>query len=120
MIPAWLVVGMLLTVSVSAQSAAPDVAAGRTTFQALCASCHGAAGKGDGVAAAGLNPKPRNFQDTAFGASRTDAALKKVILEGGAASGLSPVMPSWKGSLTDQDVVNLIAYIRSLSGAVAK
>ncbi len=40
----------------------PEILAhGKAQFEQQCASCHGAAGKGDGAAAAGLNPKPRNF-----------------------------------------------------------
>jgi mono/diheme cytochrome c family protein len=34
---------------------------GMTIFNTTCVSCHGTDGKGDGVAAASLNPKPRNF-----------------------------------------------------------
>ena len=34
---------------------------GKTLFQTMCSSCHGAEGKGDGAASAALNPKPRNF-----------------------------------------------------------
>lgn len=37
------------------------VAYGAKTFKTNCSTCHGEAGKGDGVAAAGMNPKPRNF-----------------------------------------------------------
>jgi caa(3)-type oxidase subunit IV len=37
------------------------VAHGKELFAAQCVTCHGAGGAGDGVAAAGLNPKPRNF-----------------------------------------------------------
>ncbi len=40
----------------------PDVAAhGAKVFATNCAVCHGAEGKGDGAAGAGLNPKPRNL-----------------------------------------------------------
>uniref|UniRef100_UPI001C3E5745 c-type cytochrome n=1 Tax=Picosynechococcus sp. (strain ATCC 27264 / PCC 7002 / PR-6) TaxID=32049 RepID=UPI001C3E5745 len=34
---------------------------GKTIFQTTCATCHGTEGKGDGIAGATLNPKPRNF-----------------------------------------------------------
>lgn len=34
---------------------------GKQSFQTVCSSCHGAEGKGDGVAGTALNPKPRNF-----------------------------------------------------------
>lgn len=34
---------------------------GKTIFQSTCVSCHGADGKGDGVVAGSLNPRPRNF-----------------------------------------------------------
>jgi mono/diheme cytochrome c family protein len=34
---------------------------GQKIFQTVCVSCHGADGKGDGPAAASLNPHPRNF-----------------------------------------------------------
>jgi mono/diheme cytochrome c family protein len=37
------------------------IAKGKTIFNTTCVSCHGADGKGDGVAGATLNPKPRNF-----------------------------------------------------------
>lgn len=99
--------------SVTAQAA--DASAGKAKFQQLCASCHGATGKGDGVASAALNPKPRNLSDAAYMKTRTDADLKNVILNGGAAIGKSASMPPWKASLQGADVDNLIAFIRTLS-----
>ncbi len=63
-------------------------------FSERCAICHGATGKGDGVGAAALNPKPRNYGDKAWQASVTDEQIRKTIVYGGAAVGKSPIMPS--------------------------
>jgi cytochrome c553 len=65
----------------------------RSVFQSLCATCHGPEGKGNGTAAAGLDPKPRNYTDKAWQASVTDDDLRRIIMYGGQAVGKSPVMP---------------------------
>lgn len=104
----------VLAQTAAAQAPKGEVNAGKAKFQMFCASCHGATGKGDGAAAAALNPKPRNFQDAAYMSKKTDAQLKKGIQQGGAAVGLSPLMPPWGSSLSEQDLANVIAYIRSL------
>lgn len=65
----------------------------KKTFETLCATCHGTSGKGDGTAAANLDPKPRDYTDKAWQASVTDEELAKIILEGGAAVGKSALMP---------------------------
>ncbi len=44
----------------------PSLARGAEVFQANCASCHGALGRGDGPAAAGLDPRPTNLSDPAL------------------------------------------------------
>jgi cytochrome c553 len=66
----------------------------RNTFNTLCVTCHGTSGTGDGIAAANLNPKPRNYTDRAWQASVTDDQIRQIILMGGAAVGKSPVMPA--------------------------
>ena len=38
--------------------AAGDSAKGKESYNQICAMCHGETGKGDGVAAASLDPKP--------------------------------------------------------------
>lgn len=100
--------------SLSSVSAAEkgDAAKGKETFQTTCAACHGAEGKGDGVAAAALDPKPRNLSDAAYVSTLTDEHLYKVISEGGASVGLSPMMAAWGGTLSEQDIWNVIAYLR--------
>jgi high-affinity iron transporter len=42
---------------------APSLARGAQVYQANCATCHGASGKGDGPAARGLDPQPTNLTD---------------------------------------------------------
>ena len=44
---------------------APDLAKAASIFQAQCATCHGAQGRGDGPASKGMDPAPSNFHDAA-------------------------------------------------------
>jgi cytochrome c5 len=61
-------------------------------YTTRCALCHGEGGLGDGVAAASSPVKPRTFSDAAWQAKATDDHIKKVIVEGGGAVGLSALM----------------------------
>jgi mono/diheme cytochrome c family protein len=107
-----LMVFMAFCITVAADAA--DAAKGQEIFTKSCGSCHGNTGKGDGVAAAALNPKPKDLSDKAYMAKLDDAYLSNVIKKGGAAVGKSPLMPPF-ASLGDADIQNVIAYIRSLS-----
>jgi mono/diheme cytochrome c family protein len=88
---------------------------GKKTFEANCALCHGAKGKGDGAGAAALNPKPRNLTDVKYMSGRTWKELRDVIAMGGANSGFSALMPAWKGQLKDKQINDVLAYVISLS-----
>ena len=79
-----------------------------------CSACHGESGKGDGPAAVALNPKPRNYTDCAVMGKKSDAELFKVIKEGGPAVGLSPLMVAWGTQLSDKEIWDIIAFIRSI------
>jgi mono/diheme cytochrome c family protein len=120
-----LMIGALALGSVIPSSAfAADIAAGKAKFQTLCVSCHGESGKGDGptgkaLAAAG-QPAPRDFTIGEFvidpdkdGKTGTDADLKEVITKGALVFGGSAMMAPIQG-LSDADLDNLVAYIRSL------
>lgn len=106
-------VGILFSTAIPPVQAG-DVVLGKIKYDQMCVSCHGAMGKGNGVAAAALNPKPRDLSDQAYMSKKTDADLIKVIKNGGTAAGLSPSMPSWGSSLSDTDIGNIISYIRTL------
>jgi mono/diheme cytochrome c family protein len=99
---------------------AGDAAAGKATFETLCATCHGTTGKGDGPAGGALNPKPRDFSVGDFkydtdkdGKPGTDADLANIVKNGAGAYGGSPLMAPW-GHLSDADIQNVVAYVRSL------
>lgn len=122
----WLLIGCSLGVAVSAWSvdlpSAPDgftlggdAAKGQAVYKQYCAMCHGDAGKGDGVAAAALNPKPKNLSDGATMSQISDWEVYLVIKEGGAVAGLSPMMTSWKAVLNDGQLRDVAAFVRSLA-----
>jgi mono/diheme cytochrome c family protein len=93
---------------------AADAEEGKKLYGQFCASCHGQSGKGDGPAAAALNPKPRNHTDKEYMSQMSDDEMLKVIKNGGASVGKSPLMPPWGASLKDEQIQDVIAYIRSL------
>jgi len=98
-----------------AEPVAVDLAAGKTDYGSYCASCHGPEGAGDGALAATLNPKPARHSDGAYMNSLSDEHLFKVIKFGGAAVGKSPMMVPMNGMLSDQQIRNLVAFVRSLA-----
>ncbi len=94
---------------------AQDVKAGQEVYVQYCALCHGSEGKGDGSLSANLDPKPRNHTDGAYMNALSDAHLMKIIGGGGAASGLSPIMPAWKDILSAQQIQDVVVFVRTLA-----
>jgi mono/diheme cytochrome c family protein len=92
-----------------------DATAGKADYQIYCASCHGETGMGDGPVAQALNPKPARHDDGAYMNPLTDAYLFQVVKFGGASVGKSAMMAPLGGSLSDQQIRNVIAFIRTLA-----
>lgn len=97
-----------------------DAKKGEAQFKTLCVSCHGEKGDGAGPAGAALTPKPTNFTDAANSARLTDEYVYKVIKEGGAAVGKSPLMISWSASLKDDELRNVAAYVLAFKPGAKK
>src|SRR5262249_41409589 len=74
---------------VLAPSAPPSRARAATIFAAVCSTCHGASGGGDGPAAATLNPRPRSFLDPATVAQLSPARAVNALTARGKRTGLA-------------------------------
>mgnify|MGYP000191304314 CR=1 FL=1 len=82
----------------------------KTQYSTFCVACHGAEGKGDGAAGAALDPKPTDLTTSTL----SDADTTKIIKEGGAAVGRSPLMAPWGSALNDDQIKAMVTYLKSL------
>jgi len=110
--------GLLLAAPPAAVAQGQPGTPGAQLYEQRCAHCHGKTGHGDGVYAAFLNPRPRDFtsgrfkfRSTETGALPTDEDLSRSITEG--LHGTS--MPAWKSFLTPDNVQMLVAQVKSFS-----
>lgn len=81
---------------------------GKKLYEANCAACHGATGRGDGPAGAALTPKPSDLREMAGEHPAGDLAWK---IANGRGS-----MPAWKGALSERQIWDLVNYLKSLRG----
>lgn len=87
----------------------PVVERGRSIYEQRCLECHGAEGRGDGVKAPFLSPRPGNLVSAATSA-KSDKDLLKVIANGRPRT----AMPAWKDQLSEEDQQAVLQYLRSL------
>ncbi len=92
--------------------------AGKKVYDQYCAQCHGDDGAGDGIAAARLHPRPRDFtsgkfkfRSTPTGYLPTDDDLRRTIRNGLPYTG----MANFDTVLSDQQVTDVIEYIKTFS-----
>ena len=83
-------------------------------YMRWCAQCHGHNGSGDGPNAPYLPVPPAVHHDSAKMGARSDDALYDVIAAGGLAYGKSNRMPAFGATLTDSEIRELVAHIRTL------
>ena len=83
---------------------------GETIYREHCLRCHGQSGDGLGPDARDLIVPPANFQ-TMRSRSKTDMEMLVIISHGIV---FSP-MHAWRDRLSDQDIVDVLSYIRALA-----
>ena len=93
----------------------PDIAAGKTTFQAHCASCHGEDGTGaTATGAAAKHDVAGSIVNPTYLSLIDDQGLRDIVVAGLPGEG----MPDWRGDgsakpMTDKEVTDVVAWLGS-------
>jgi mono/diheme cytochrome c family protein len=89
-------------------ASSPDsIAAGRRSYQRLCSRCHGPQGKGDGTG--GGSVQPPDLTDDKWDYGGSDGEIFSAIHDG-----TSMDMEGYAERLTDEDIWNVVNYLRSI------
>jgi len=103
----WVLVAWCLLANVAVDAAETD----RELYEAACASCHGREGRGAPEGTRIKVPLP-NFTDCSVVTGESTGNWVALTAQGGQALGLSSQMPSFADSLSDQQIREVVAYLR--------
>lgn len=95
-----------------ADAGSTDAAKGKRVYAQVCTSCHGIDGRGAG--SMNLNPPPADLTSNEV-QGKLDAGLFKAIHDGRK----NKAMGAWKHTLSDEEINDVIAYVRTLGGGPA-
>lgn len=101
---------MGVTTDLKARNA--DVSKGKSIYTEVCQTCHGLNGTGSGTMT--LHPPASDLTSAAV-QEKLDAGLFKAIHDGRK----NTAMGAWKYSLSDEEIHDVIAYVRTLGGGAA-
>ena len=104
---------MVLSLPCSSVAMVGDATTGKIIYERLCISCHGQDGQGGSMARM-LPIMPRNLTDQTYMSSRSDQQLFNIISQGSAAVGVSAAMRAFGHEISDQEIWDTVAYIRTL------
>jgi mono/diheme cytochrome c family protein len=98
------------------QAVAGDIDAGREVFATSCATCHGPDGgpDPDSPVVKGLGVVPADLSDPLFNSREPAGDWQMVVKYGGGAMGLAMQMPPHENALTDEQIHDVVAYVKSL------
>ena len=106
--------GALMALSIAqparSQELGGDLLRGKTIYEQSCARCHGKGGWGDGPAAQEEFVPPANFHSPMI-MGRSDEQMIMAIEFGLAMS----KMHGWRGRLSEEQMRDVVAYIRLLT-----
>jgi len=90
------------------------VTSAEDNYKTYCWQCHGLQGNGNGINVRDMSVQPRDHTSAKAMQGRSDADMFKVIKEGGLAIDKSVLMPPWADTLSDEEIHDLVKYLRKL------
>lgn len=87
-----------------------DTRRGRAIFKRACVACHGKIGTGEGLLAHLIRIPMMDFTESETMNDLSDENLLSMIRDG-----KGDYMPSWKGILSDSEIVDVASYVRMLA-----
>ena len=93
------------------RATASNTSKGREIYLRYCAGCHGEDGRGE---AKTFRPNVGNLAVKQLMDELSDEYLFTVIQKGGAAVGKNAAMPAWSAQLGDDDIRDVVAFVRTL------
>jgi mono/diheme cytochrome c family protein len=88
---------------------------GKRIYYQECVWCHSDATPAGPSNRSNVSPDPPLMNDGNILNAVSDASLRKIIAEGGSAVGKSPMMPPYGSMLSDEEIDDLIAYMRAIA-----
>jgi len=103
---------LLLDTRLDAQAVDRSGMGASELYEAACAACHGADGRGQPIAARGFDLELPDFTDCSLTTPEADLDWSSVIHQGGPVRAFDRMMPAFGDELSDEEIARLIEHVR--------
>lgn len=99
-------------IAITAAKPADDKNHSEKIYNTYCTQCHGANRNGKGINSPAMSVQPRDHGDAKGMGDIPDDELERAIRDGGLAVNKSGLMPPWGKVLSDDEIKDLVKYLR--------
>jgi mono/diheme cytochrome c family protein len=113
----WNALALVALAGSTGTAAAQDPLAGLDDaglYRAACAACHGTDGRGAPQSQVALEVPLPDFSNCSFATREPDADWLAIAHQGGPVRGFDAMMPSFAEALSEEQLLRILAYIRTL------
>jgi mono/diheme cytochrome c family protein len=107
------IMAALLTIAPLTAMSQTDSSTGKEIFEQMCAGCHGTRGDGGAGQKSGFVPRVPTLANKEYMNSVPDDYLVMIIKKGGLYMGKMASMPAWEKRLSEQQIRDVVAHIRT-------